>query len=268
MMARNHEISGFAVTTLTATAVGMPPLTALALGVLGLYAADWPDIDHEKATITRSLSWIPYWFHFPWDEKTQDHKRRKDGHKVIQVRKFPGYPLHRCMCALSGWIWDRCATELDRKDRNRMWGPAFRVHRGFTHSVWFALLVGAAWFIPLALIGLGAPSPLFGGYSAAAAVAGALAAGCIAHIAGDACTDFGIAGAGFAPLLKVDGRRYWHSGLWEPIRFKVNKTIEKTLIGPVCGALALYSVAGAFFGPTQVLNGLYFFALDVWTRLA
>lgn len=266
MIARNHETSGFAVACLWATLSGVPAPGALVLGLLGAWAGDWPDIDHAGATATKSLRWLPYWLVFPRD-KHGDYRHRKDGRIVWEVRWFPSWPVHRFFCWLSAAIYDRCATELDRKDTTQGWGPAFRVHRGFTHSIWCAGLTGLAWWAVLAPVqALEAFAPLFGAQPVAALAGQAVAIGMLTHIGGDGCTDFGISPV--APVWKVNGRRYPRMGLPEPVRFKVNKWVETAFITPVCAALALYAVAGAFFGPERVLYALWGLIEGLWHVIA
>jgi membrane-bound metal-dependent hydrolase YbcI (DUF457 family) len=267
LLSRNHELSAFACVCLSASLTGVPPTGALLLGLLGAWAGDWPDIDHAGATATRSLRWIPYWRRHPRDKKTGDYKRRKDGRLAVKVLWFPSHQVHTFFCWLSGWIWDRCATPLDRADRNKLWGPAFRVHRGFTHSVWCAGLVGLVWWAALAPWDVWTPlAPIFGAAPVPVLVGEAVALGMVAHIVGDGCTDFGV--APLAPVWKWRGRRYVRMGLWEPLRFKVSKSVETLLVAPVCGALVAYSVAGAFLGPQHVVSSLWAFGTDLWSRLA
>jgi membrane-bound metal-dependent hydrolase YbcI (DUF457 family) len=275
MLARNHETSAFACVTLASTAVGVPWPGALVLGVLGAWAGDWPDIDHASATVTRSLRWIPYWIDFARDKKTGDYKRKKPGKGwfyrtyVWKARCFPAVQVHGFCCWLSGAIYDRCATALDRADKNKLWGPAFRVHRGFTHSVWCAGLTGLAWWAAAApWIDLWSTyTPIFGTPDFPVLLGATLALGMLTHIGGDACTDFGV--SPFAPLIKVNGRRYPRLALLpEPLRFKVNKSVELILIAPLCVALAGYSVLGAVFGAQNVLEGVVTLVGRVWSSLA
>lgn len=260
-------MSAFACTTLAATAVGVPAGGALTLGLLGAWSGDWPDIDHPGASVTKSLQWVPYWRDHPRDKKTGDYRRRKDGRVVTQVRYAPALQVHGFFVWLSGAIYDRCATPVDRADTNKLFGPAFRVHRGFTHSVWFALLCGLAWWLLLApwpiWSGL---APWFGTDDVPLLVAEAFATGALAHILGDGCTDFGV--SPWAPLIKWKGRRYPRMGLWEPLRFKVNKKVELLLIAPLCTVLAAYSVLGAFFGPVCVLEALGALVARIWASVS
>jgi hypothetical protein len=272
MLARNHELSAFAATALAAAVSGVPPLGALALGLLGGWAGDWPDIDHDSATVTRSLRWVPYWRDHPRDKKTGDYKRDKRGRIVSKWRYFPSRQVHQFFCWISAWIWDRCATAADRRDTNGSWGPAFRVHRGFTHSVWCAGFTGALWWALAEFGGAAvhvpwdALAPVFGAVHLPVLLGCTTAAGMIAHIGGDACTDFGV--APFAPLLKVQGRRYPHMGLWEPMRFKVNKSVETWVVAPLMSLLAVYAIAGALLGPEHVLVAAGDFISGIWVHLA
>jgi hypothetical protein len=67
----------------------------------------------------------------------------------------------------------------------------------------------------------------------------------------------------------VQGRRYPHMGLWEPMRFKVSKWVETWIIGWLLMPVAVaYAVAAAFFGPEHVLLDAGDFIASIWTRLA
>lgn len=267
MIARNHELSAFAVVCVSASLVGVPASGAVVLGCLGAWAGDWPDIDHHGAAVTKSLRWIPYWIDFKRDAKTGLVKLRKDGRAIWSARCFPSLQVHGFFCWLSALIYDRFATPLDRKDSNRAWGPAFRVHRGFTHSIWCALLGGLVWWAALEpwsiWFGL---APMFGATPVPVLVGETVALGMIAHVGGDACTDFGV--SPLAPVLKWKGRRYPRMGLWEPLRFKVNKWVEKHIITWLCSVLVVLSMVAAFSGPGRMLQGLGELVGDLWGRLS
>lgn len=270
MLAHNHEASAFAGTCLCAAYAGVPAAGALVLGCVGAYAGDWPDLDMWGARVTHTLRWIPYWSHVARDAKGEV-KVKKDGRWKRETRWFPGWPMHVALCRVSAAIWDRWATDLDRKDKVKIFGPAFRVHRGFSHSVWLAGLTGALWWVLLSLLPwpLGAPGAMvrvFGTVHPAGLIALAIFGGMIFHIMGDGCTDFGV--APFAPLVKVQGRRYWHAGLWEPIRFKVSHAVEKKAITPLMGLLASWAIAGAFVGPDNVLQAGIDVVAGVWRATA
>lgn len=187
------------------------------------------------------------------------------------MRWFPSRQVHLGLCAISAALWERFATDLDRRDSNRKWGPAFRVHRGFTHSVWFSLAFGLLWWLVLAVLGIWVPwnvaAALFGGADVPLVIGASMALGCLAHIAGDGCTDFGI--SPFAPVLLIDGRRYPRLALLpEPLRFKVNKKVELWLIAPLCSGLVGYSVLAALFGPVAVLVTAWQLLSALWVGLA
>jgi hypothetical protein len=271
VLSGNHEASAFAGTCLGAAYAGVPAPGALVLGLVGAWAGDWPDLDMPGATVTKSLRWIPYRRHYPRDPKTGDYKTRKDGSKKVEVRWFPSWPMHVALCRASAAIWDRWATELDRADKTKLFGPAFRVHRGFSHSFWLAGCTGLIWWALLSLVPWSAGSPerltwIFGTVHPAGLIALAITGGMIFHILGDGCTDFGV--APFAPLIKVAGRRYWHAGLWEPIRFKVSHAVEKMVIAPLIGVAASWAVAGAFIGPDRVLQAIGDTGSALWSALA
>lgn len=267
MISRNHEATGFATVCLCASLAGVPTVGAIMLGMIGAWAADWPDIDHPGATATKSLRWLPYWIDFPRDKKTGDHKRRKDGRIVWKTRWFPARQVHGFFAWVSRTLYDRFATPADRADTTGTWGPAFRVHRGFTHSVWCAGLTGVAWWGAAAPWSIWAPlAPLFGSASFPVLLGETTCMGMLTHVAGDGCTDFGV--SPFAPLISWKGRRYPRLGIWEPLRFKVSKSVEKIIILPLCSALVVYAVAGAFLGPLRVGSSLWTLVSSLWSRLA
>lgn len=236
MQAHNHESTTFAFVTTSALVVGARPLPALVLGIIGMWAADWPDIDAEKSRII-SMLWFAPWF--PWALKWW-----------------------------SAFVWDWCATEEDRRDRTR-WGYAFRVHRGFWHSLWGALATGIAWWSAIAYglswwsgheVLLDRVSKWFGlGYPVQVLIPMVLTLGMVGHILGDGCTDFAV--APLAPVWKWKGRRYVRMGLWRPLRFKVGDLtrptkvgekakpgVEKLVITPLCVGLVCWSLLTLMFG--------------------
>jgi membrane-bound metal-dependent hydrolase YbcI (DUF457 family) len=292
-------MTGFAAVTMWASATGVPPVGALVLGGLGAWTCDWPDIDHHGSVITKSLRWIPY--------RTQI-KRDKDGsilyHRPVPLPKrkprkrwaryrwygahtlralgwsrrrpqrqtwwFPSQQVHGGMCALSAAIYDRCATPADRRDCAGMQGPAFRIHRGFAHSLWCALITGALWCALLLVVGTWHPGlwssmhPMFGVQEFPVLFGETVVLGMCTHVCGDGCTDYGI--SPFAPLIKVGDRRYPRLGLLpELLRFKVSQRVEKTLIAPLCVLWALMAVPAAFLGPERVLGALGRTATSIWS---
>lgn len=301
MLGPNHELSGFAVVTTWAAASGVPPIGCLVLGALGAHTCDWPDIDHEGATITTMLKWIPYW---------TETKRNKDGtirrskptgkgwgpfkdtkgRPMVKRYYFPSWQVHRFMCRLSECIYDRWATPADKRDSTRKFGPSFRVHRGFAHSVWCALITGCIWFGIFAALGAWRPGmwpalhPLLGTDGAPLLLAETMALGMISHIGGDGCTDFGV--SPWAPVIRWPerntvgpaeipwfpkawaGRRYPRMGLWEPMRFKVNHGVEKVIIAPTLGVCAALSVIGAFISPGVVATVLGRAVTRLWVAFA
>lgn len=275
MISQNHERSSFAVVVTIWALLGVPAPGALVLGLLGGWAGDWPDIDHEGASVTRSLRWLPYRFEVQHDAKTGEIKYKTSGPKGKRRRRqawkvyyFPSWQMHRFWCTLSAAVYDRCATDLDRRDQNRKWGAAFRVHRGFTHSLWCALLVGGAWWAVLDLWSVWEPlGPLFGNLAPVPVLIGAtVALGMFSHVCGDGCTDFAV--APLAPCWKWKGRRYVRMGLWEPLRFKVSKTVELKFIKPIITGLSWLAVVGAFGGPVDILISSGQFISNIWTALA
>lgn len=227
MLAVNHEMSSFALVSVTAYEVGAPPPAALVLGLLGMFASDWPDIDAESSRIISMFWWCP-----PFDE---------------------------VMKGFSALVWELCATDADRSNTAGDWGPRFRVHRGLWHSVWGALLTTLVWWA-LFHIGLQYGPPevhnaavwfLDLPYPPEVVISVTLGYGMLGHVLGDSCTDFGT--APLAPVLKWRGRRYVKMGLWEPLRFKVGKPVEHGLITPLCTAAAFWAFVGIWTDPWSVL---------------
>ena len=221
MIAANHETSTFAIVSVSAYTLGASPLGALALGLVGAFTSDWPDIDAEKSRVISALWWMPWFPHL--------------------------------MQMFSAWVWECCATDADRRNTAGNWGPRFRVHRGFWHSVWGAALTTAIWWAVLKVpagyfptqagqitdwFALGVPGEVL--------IATAIGAGMVGHVLGDSCTDFGT--APLAPVWYWRGHRYVKMGLWEPLRFKVGKDVEHALIAPLCLAAVGWALVGIWTG--------------------
>lgn len=222
MQAANHEMSTFALVSVSAHVAGAPPWSALVLGLLGAHVSDWPDIDAERSRIISMLWWAPF---------------------------LPG-----ALQAFSAIVWEACATEADRRNTAQGWGPRFRVHRGFWHSLWGALLTGLVWYALLTYGLLLAPAGVRNlltdfwalGYPTEVVISATMVVGMLGHVLGDSCTDFGT--APLAPVWKWNGHRYVKMGLWEPLRFKVGKPVELGLITPLCTAFATWSAVGIWTG--------------------
>lgn len=235
-MAAQHRMSTFALVSVSTRVAGVPAWGALALGCLGAWAADWPDIDAESSHA------VKFWWLFP----------------------IVPFLAHR----FSALVFDACATEADKLDTAGSWGPRFRVHRGWWHSVWAAGITGFLWWWVLR-VGIAhwpvtwwhpGTSPLhvlgemFGDVGMIPVLVGAtVALGMIGHVCEDGCTDFAV--APFAPVWSWRGRRYVRMGLYEPLRFKVGKDVEKNLIRPLCALLAGAAAGWVLWGwaPVGVL---------------
>lgn len=93
-------------------------------------------------------------------------------------------------------------------------------HRGFTHTIVFAVLFGILLLTVLPMIGVAYPFHF--------AMAGMV--GCLAHIAGDCCTEYG------CPIwwpLELGGERWRRVGILTVFRFKTGKRVEKYVITPL-----------------------------------
>lgn len=93
-------------------------------------------------------------------------------------------------------------------------------HRGFTHTIVFSVLFGLLLLTVLPMIGVSYPFHF--------AMAGV--AGCLAHIAGDCCTEHG------CPILwplELGGQRWRRVGILTVFRFKTGKRVEKYVITPL-----------------------------------
>jgi hypothetical protein len=289
--AGNHERSTFTLVTCAAVVAGIPAAGCLLLGVWGAWWGIWPDIDHPGAKITKILG-IPYrvrvrdktgalvyvkptkaklaaalrrprrkgfWVRAAWLWRCADLTLR--GNTALGVRyqwrSFPGWMIHLGICKLSAAIFDAYATELDRRDKTAVFGMRFRIHRGVTHSVWFALASGlVVW--PLTTV-CGALfvgilptfsssvhlTPIFGTEHLGFLLVVTTIVGTLGHILGDGCTDYAV--APLAPVVKIKGRRYYPMRLFpEPLCFKVGKWVEEGPVTWVCwgsaGASALFAL--------------------------
>jgi hypothetical protein len=186
-------------------------------------------------------------------------------------RTFPGHQLHRLSVRASEAVYDRYATEADRRDVVPHQGPRFRSHRGLTHSLWAALVVGVLGWIVGAIVGW-VVSPTVGTLGeTVGAVLGPhiplsfgiiLVSGMLAHDLGDGCTDMGI--SLLAPVVPWRGRRYPVQGLLlEPFRFKTGQLVEDGPVTWACTGMAMLAIPGAF----GLLNPLLGLLVGLWTRL-
>jgi hypothetical protein len=275
MLAANHEASTFALTCTCAALAGVPPLGCIALAVVGAFFGDLPDIDMPRSRVTQALCLVryPVWHLDEHHLPKRHEKGRRQGKIRWTWRSFPGHQLHRLCFRASCAVFDLCATDADREDLVPMFGAKFRGHRGLTHSLWFALAVGAGLWLVLPTVGdliaavwpVGARadwSPIFGPDSLRVLLPTVAVVGTFGHTLGNCCTDYGC--APLAPLLRWDGRRYAEMGLPEPLRFKVNKWVESVIIAPICLALAAASVLGALGVLPALLRGIGRF----WAALA
>lgn len=186
MNSGNHERSTFALVCGTAAVCGMPALGCLLLGAWGAMWADWPDIDHPHARVTKVLG-VPYRVckrnpdgsvrMYTMSEKQRASYLKKprkptawqllrywwrrlrvivtggppDGARYTW-RAFPGHQIHLLAVASSAAVFDAWSTPADRRDSTQKFGIRFRTHRGLTHSVWFG--IGTALVVWPALLGL------------------------------------------------------------------------------------------------------------------
>lgn len=249
MLGVSHATSGAAlglvVAGLAPQAVGMTPTAGSILTFAGVTAgaALLPDLDHPGSTATRRFSWASW---------LAAHAVRPLSALVFRVTRGP-------------------------RDSGR------GTHRGLTHTVAGALLLGGAvaaasarWGTPvtggvlfvclaLAIKGLdglvpGPPSlviaagltwaaetTLPGGTAGTAGWLGlAVGLGMLVHSLGDAVTESG------APLLwpvPVRGRHWYPVGSPRPLRFRAGGRVETLLVAPVLTAatlgLAVWVVPGA-----------------------
>lgn len=270
-LARDHEVSTFALTCTAATLVGVPAGGALVLALVSAWFGIWPDIDMAGSAVTRGLCLLryPVWaldeHHLP----VRHTKGRKKGRIRLVWRSFPGHQIHLAAEAASRLVFDACATPADRADVAGSFGMKFRSHRGLTHSVWWALGTGlAVWLLGPVLGHLAAPwlswihlRPVFGTDDLRGLLAETAVVGVLGHILGDCCTDY--ACAPFAPVWRWNGRRYVEMGLPEPMRFKVNHWVERALVTKLCAVAAALSVLYAFGALSATLR----FARGVWLAL-
>lgn len=195
----------------------------------------WPDIDCNGATATKVLGW--------WTAL-----------------------MSRILCVASAFAFKHTKTDRDKKSTG--------THRHLTHTLWFAIWMGAAagfgtWLggVPavLALIGFGfllasaalgdwIMIPAIGCAAYLATAHGAAATlhqaegwigiavfvGCVAHCIGDSITESGV--PFWWGLITIDGQR-WHRVFLVPriMRIKTSKRPERLLLWPAftLGAVAL-----------------------------
>lgn len=129
-------------------------------------------------------------------------------------------PITTAVCRLLTWTSQVMfyATREDR-DQRRSNG-----HRALTHTIVFAVAVGLLLAAVLPLTGV--PYPMLW------ALAGTV--GCLAHIAGDCCTEHG------CPILwplNLGGQRWRRLGIPVWFRFKTGKWVEKSVISPLLAAV-------------------------------
>lgn len=247
-MAAQHRMSTFALVSVSARLAGVPALGALALGGVGAWAADWPDIDAESSAVIRFWWLAPL---VPW-------------------------LAHRA----SALVFDLCATPADRAAVAGSWGPRFRIHRGLWHSVWAALGVGVAWWWLLQVGTAHWPGDWWRPGTAVLDVLGTMfgdpreipvligettALGMIGHVLGDGCTDFAV--APLAPVWRWHGHRYVRMGLLEPLRFKVGQPVEKHLVRPLCALLAGAAAGWVLWGAQALLVAAAALSALIWLHL-
>lgn len=138
-----------------------------------------------------------------------------DHHSARLGRMLP--PLCWALTWLAKVAFYATRTEKDPRRTNG--------HRALTHTIVFAVFVGLLALV--ALTPFGVPyAPMW---------AFACMGGCLAHIAGDCCTEHG------CPILwplELDGQRWRRLGIPTWFRFKTGKWVEKSLISPVLVFLA------------------------------
>jgi hypothetical protein len=262
VMAPCHALHGFTATlaaTQLAATVGVPVSvpTALTLSMLGAGAAIAPDLDHRKATASKSLGPISWAAsvgiralsaHLYAATKTRYDRPNADGHRGI-THTPPG------ALGLGLLFGGGCALA--------------EIFGGATAGRWTALAV--IWvFLVWALRGLPPKNRHSQDYVAATVLTviaytvltrsypdglpvllgATITLGAYVHALGDGLTDYG------APLLFpliVDGQRWYSCGSPKPLRFKAGKGVETFLIFPL-------SLAGA-------VAALVWLIPDAWPRI-
>lgn len=192
-----HAVSGVLAGSLALTVLPTVPLPVRVLFIaVATVSALVPDLDHKKSRLSTSVPIVA--------------------------------PL---VCRLLTWVSRVLffATRTD-KDPDKSNG-----HRGFTHTIVFAVLFGILLLTVLPMIGVSYPFHF--------AMAGTV--GCMAHIAGDCCTEHG------CPILwplELGGRRWRRLGIWTCFRFKTGKRVEKYLITPGLSVVTVLVLASQIAG--------------------
>jgi membrane-bound metal-dependent hydrolase YbcI (DUF457 family) len=156
-------------------------------------------------------------------------------------------PVTTLMCQGLTWL-SRMMFFATREDRDPKKSNG---HRALTHTIVFAVAVGMlmAAFLPLT----GVP------YPGLWALAGTV--GCLAHIAGDCCTEHG------CPILwplNLAGQRWRRLGIPVWFRFKTGKWVEKTLISPMLVVVTSVVLAWQVPGVPNLVGVIGHAIVEVW----
>lgn len=224
---------------------GAPPAVRLAQAVLvGAVCAGGallPDIDHPHARASRLLGWLTG-------------------------------ALCRMVRAMSAGVYRFTCTPADPDVCGK--------HRGLTHTLVFAGAVGAlctlvcnawpvygvvalftlvvvlaedaipgTWVAPSAFTGAlvwfaATPDPAAAVVGVAPWLGATVALGCVVHLLGDAVTESGV--PMLAPLVKIDGQRWFRVGPPKVLRFPAGGACELLVVWPVLCGSAVVGVPGVW----------------------
>lgn len=262
VMGPTHALHGFAAglaISNVAPLLGQPMTipSALTIGMLGAGAAIAPDLDHPKATASRSLGVVSavasalvctlsasIYQH----TRTSRDRKNADGHRGITHTPF-GPPalglLFGGAPAVVG-IWSATAavwTTLVVIWLFMVWAlralpPKHSARKDYAMATLLALLAYLA-----LQDGYGDNMPLVIGL--------AVGFGAWVHALGDALTDYG------APLLfplVIKGERWKSCGLPTPLRFKAGKKVEQKLVFPMSVGAAFVALLGILPGALPALG--------------
>src|SRR5690606_7290155 len=238
MMGRTHALTGWCAGSAAAGLLGYHQLEqAVLLAATTAGFALLPDLDHPQATPSRLLG---------------------------PVTKGLSWLLRKASETLYGW------TKGPRDERCR------GGHRHLTHTLMFAVLLGAAtalgvdaggpWVaVAIVTFGLLLAEAALGDWVlllvAPAALAWLLSVdeplqlltdvngwlglavtlGCIVHCLGDALTE---SGCPFLWPIPIAGETWYELGPPKPLRFKTGKTVEQLLVFPTFALLAIWLTPG------------------------
>lgn len=242
VMGRTHATQGAAAGLALGQLAGASIAVTIVAGGIGAGAAVAADLDHERATATRSVGWITGGASAGIRSlsaaiyaltQTDRDRSNKDGHRgithtwfgVLLLGPLLSWPIAAASAfdpqygtwATLALLWLLLVWAL------RALPPHHGKLRDYTTA---AVLTAVAWFVLRGEFGEWTPLVL----------ALAINAGTLVHILGDGLTDYGVP-LGFPFVIK--GQRWYPLGMPEVLRFKAGGEVEKWFVFPVSVALVV-----------------------------